>query len=100
MQIYSDPVHFSKTHLHKITKMTPPNQPTFDEVFKKRIVQLERDARDVGLNLTSVCKLAGISRATPDRWKRKAPATIEIVTRMDAIIAEHRESLEKAEKNT
>lgn len=79
---------------------TQPQPTPFDDVFTQRIAQLERDAREVGLNLTSVCKLAGISRATPDRWKRKPPATIEIVTRMDAIVAEHREQLEAQKKSS
>lgn len=60
---------------------------TFTDEFKNRIEVIESDARAVGLNFTSICKEAGISRATPDRWKRKTPKTVEIVTQMEAIVA-------------
>ena len=60
---------------------------TFSDDFKKRIEKIESDAKEVGLNFTSICKEAGISRATPDRWKRKTPKTVEIVTLMEAIVA-------------
>lgn len=65
-------------------------QPTFDDEFKKRIEKIEADAKSVGLNFTSICKEAGISRATPDRWKRVSPKTIQIVTKMEEIVAKHR----------
>lgn len=64
--------------------------PSFEDVFRKRIEKIEADARTVGLNFTSICKEAGISRATPDRWKRSTPKTIEIVQRMENIVASHR----------
>lgn len=63
---------------------------SFEDVFRKRIESIEADARAVGLNFTSICKEAGISRATPDRWKRSTPKTIEIVQRMESIVAAHR----------
>ena len=59
---------------------------TFTQSFKERIEKIERDAKEVGLNFTSICKEAGISRATPDRWKKKTPKTVEIVTQMEAIV--------------
>jgi len=71
---------------------TKPPAPTFDDVFRQRLEKLEADARDVGLNFTSICKEVGISRATPDRcrWKRSTPNTIKIVTKMEAYVATHR----------
>jgi hypothetical protein len=65
-------------------------QPTFEDVFRSRVAKIEADARAVGLNFTSICKEAGISRATPDRWKRATPNTISIVTRMEEIVARKR----------
>lgn len=61
--------------------------PTFEAVFRSRISKIEEDARKVGLNFTSICKEAGVSRATPDRWKRGTPRTIEIVDQMEKIVA-------------
>jgi hypothetical protein len=65
----------------------------FDDVFKKRVAALEAEAHAVGLNFTSICKEAGISRATPDRWKRETPKTIKIISAMEEIVAKR-----KAEK--
>ena len=70
-----------------------PNKENFTEVFKQRFAALEKEAREVGLNLTVICKRAGISRATPDRWKREIPKTIEILGEMERILAEHKSSL-------
>ena len=72
--------------------MSTPLSP-FRDVFRQRIEKIETDARAVGLNLTSVCKEAGISRATPDRWKRSTPKTVEIVQKMEEIVARHRAGL-------
>jgi len=65
-------------------------QATFEDVFRQRVAKIESDARAVGLNFTSICKEAGISRATPDRWKRATPNTVSIVTRMEEIVARKR----------
>lgn len=64
---------------------------TFKDEFKSRIAKIEEDAQSVGLNWTSICKEAGLSRATPDRWKKRIPKTIEVVTRMETIVARHKE---------
>lgn len=61
----------------------------FTDEFKKRVDAIETRAKAVGLNFTSICKEAGISRATPDRWKKQTPKTIEIVTTMEGIVARH-----------
>lgn len=58
------------------------------EEFRARLKRIEEAAKAKGLNWTSVCSQAGVSRATPDRWKKKPPKTIEIITKMEAIVAE------------
>lgn len=65
-------------------------QHTFNDEFKKRIEKIESEAKAIGMNFTSICKEAGISRATPDRWKRSTPKTIQIVTEMEEIVAKHK----------
>lgn len=60
---------------------------TYEDEFKARVSKLERDAQAAGLNLTAVCREAGVSRATPDRWRKKTPKTIALVTAMEAIVA-------------
>lgn len=68
-------------------------QNNFDDEFKKRIADLETRAHKAGLNFTSICREAKISRATPDRWKRETPKTIQIVARMESIVAKREEAL-------
>jgi len=63
---------------------------TFTDAFLERIRAIETDARAVGLNFTSICKEAGVSRATPDRWRKSTPKTIEIVTKMEEIVSRHK----------
>lgn len=60
----------------------------FDDVFKERVANVEERAKAVGLNFTSVCKQAGISRATPDRWRKETPKTVKLLTKMEEIVAE------------
>lgn len=70
---------------------TPPAQQkprTYTDEFKDRIAKLEKDAVDAGSNLTEVCRKAGVSRATPDRWRKHTPKTVLLVTRMEEIVAE------------
>lgn len=63
-----------------------PKKPTFTDDFRARIDALETKAHKVGLNLTEVCRQAGVSRATPDRWRRETPKTIALVTSMEEIV--------------
>ena len=63
---------------------------TFTDEFRKRIERIEADARSINMNLTSICKEAGISRATPDRWKKSTPKTVAIITQLEGIIATHK----------
>lgn len=64
------------------------SEKSFDDVFKDRLEALEARAKAVGLNFTSVCKQAEISRATPDRWRKETPKTVRLLTRMEEIVAE------------
>jgi hypothetical protein len=61
-------------------------EQTFTEVFRQRVEKIEADAKEVGLNFTSICKEAGISRATPDRWKRSTPKTVKLIQMIEDII--------------
>lgn len=65
-------------------------QQKFTDVFRQRIEKIEADAKAVGLNFTSICKEAGISRATPDRWKRSTPKTIKLIQAIEDLIEARR----------
>lgn len=64
----------------------------FVEVFKDAVDQLGADARAAGTNLTAVCREMKISRATPDRWKREVPMTVNLLAQMQNIIREKAKS--------
>ncbi len=68
-------------------------QPPFIDAFRAQIRTIEDDAKACGLNWTLICKEAGISRATPDRWKKKAPKTVELIDRIREIVARHKAEL-------
>lgn len=65
-------------------------EQTFTDAFKDRLAKLEREAAELGETLTSVCRATGISRATPDRWRREVPNTIVLLDKMEAYLAEKR----------
>jgi len=56
-------------------------------VFNEAVTQLEADAKSVGSNITAICREAGVSRTTPDRWKEKPPATIETLAKLQDAVA-------------
>lgn len=64
-----------------------PREETFSEVFKKEIDAIELAALAAGTTLTAVCRDIGISRSTPDRWRREIPRTIAIIEKMRARVA-------------
>lgn len=55
---------------------------TLKQHFNDAVDLLERDARENGFNFTQICQRLGVSRATPNRWRIKAPMTVELVTAM------------------
>lgn len=68
----------------------------FVGTFNDALDKLEADAKKVGLNLTSLCRSTGISRATPDRWRKSTPTTIQLLATMQGIVRE--KSVEKSMK--
>jgi hypothetical protein len=69
---------------------------SFSEVFAERVAKIEEDAKKVGLNFTSICEIGGISRATPDRWRKEVPKTILLVDQMEKIIADRKAEITAA----
>jgi transposase-like protein len=75
-----------------MSKEPQAKRETFGEVFLERLETIIDDANRAGINLTKVCARAGISRATPDRWRRKLPKTIEIIDTMEEVIVAHKKA--------
>jgi len=71
----------------------------FEQVFHQTIDKLEEDAKAVGLTFTSICRDTGVSRATPDRWRKKVPNTVKILSEMQSVVAERQAQLAEEQKN-
>lgn len=59
-----------------------------EQVFQESLDDLQVDAKAAGMNLTTVCKAAGIARATPDRWRQNPPKTIRALAKMQDVVAD------------
>lgn len=60
---------------------------TFEEEFRTRLDSIIKRGAAVGMSVTELCKATKIARATPDRWRKKAPKTIELVDQFEAEVA-------------
>lgn len=61
--------------------------------FKDAVTRLEADAKKVGLTITAICRQTRVSRATPDRWKREAPTTVQLLAKMQGVVEERKKAL-------
>ena len=61
---------------------------TFQKIYLGHLDGLQSRAEKVGLSLTSLCKKAGISRATPDRWRAKPPKSVALMDQLEAAVIE------------
>ena len=61
---------------------------SFTEAFYERIDRIVERGKACGMTLTDICSESGVARATPDRWSAKTPKTIELVDKMEAVVAE------------
>lgn len=59
---------------------------TFYQQFLERLNAIEKRAQAVGITITHVCRDAGIGRSTPDRWRHKAPKSIQILDDMEKAV--------------
>ncbi len=60
---------------------------TFEEEFNRRLSDIVKRGEKQGLTLTHICREAGVARATPDRWRAKAPLSVTLVDKMEAVVA-------------
>lgn len=68
----------------------------FEQQFNAALDQLEKDATEVGLTLTSICRTTKVSRATPDRWRKETPKTVAILKAMQKVVSDKRAELARA----
>jgi hypothetical protein len=70
-------------------------QPSFGKVFRERLKAIEAEATAAGLNWTTICNEAGISRATPDRWKKQTPKTVKLIETIEKVVEKHKADAKK-----
>lgn len=51
---------------------------TLTQEFNRRVKQLNERAQAAGTNITELCRIAGVSRTTPERWNKRVPKSITI----------------------
>ncbi|EAO3412108.1 hypothetical protein GNM83_19045 [Salmonella enterica] len=51
---------------------------TLEKEFYRRVKQLNERAKAAGTNITELCRIAGVSRTTPERWNKRVPKSISI----------------------
>lgn len=71
---------------------------SFSKLFNDRLDDIERRALKAGTNLTAVCKDIGISRSTPDRWRRYPPRTVVIIEQLDECVSSYEKGVRRAAK--
>ncbi|EAM1616348.1 hypothetical protein EU642_22185 [Salmonella enterica] len=63
-----------------------------EEVFRRRVDMLNERAKKAGTNITQLCRLAGVSRTTPERWNKRVPKSIGIFDLMfEALVSIEKE---------
>ena len=70
---------------------------TFEQQFNDQLDAIEREAAEIGETWTSICRATGVSRATPDRWRKgeDPPRTVQIIDEMRGYLERRRIELEK-----
>lgn len=58
----------------------------FDVEFTQRVRELDARAKAINLSWSQICRTTGTARATPDRWMRRPPKSVETLAAMEAAI--------------
>ncbi|EAW2493106.1 hypothetical protein AXL65_02445 [Salmonella enterica subsp. enterica] len=61
---------------------TPMDDSTFEAEFYRRVEMIKQRAKEAGTNITQLCRIAGVSRTTPERWEKRVPKSIGILDLM------------------
>lgn len=71
---------------------------TFEAEFYRRVEMIKQRAKEAGTNITQLCKQAGVSRTTPERWEKRVPKSIGIIDLMFDALLEVERAKEEQEK--
>lgn len=61
---------------------------TFEAEFQRRVDDIKTRALAAGTSITALCQATGIARATPDRWAKRTPKTVELVDVLEKALVE------------
>lgn len=68
---------------------------SFESEFYRRVEMIKQRAKAAGTNITQLCKAAGVSRTTPERWEKRVPKSIGILDLMLAALLEAEKAKEE-----
>jgi hypothetical protein len=71
-------------------------QIPIEKDWKQRVRAIPIRAAAVGLSMAEICRSTGLARATPDRWRVRAPKTIEAMAKIEALLAAAEQKAAKA----
>ena len=77
---------------------TPMDDSTFEAEFYRRVELIKERAKDAGTNITQLCRMAGVSRTTPERWEKRVPKSIGILDLMFQALLEVEQDRKAQEK--
>lgn len=77
---------------------TSKSDDSFEAEFYRRVETIKQRAKAAGTNITQLCRNAGISRTTPERWEKRVPKSIGIVDLMFQALLEIEEAKKSEEK--
>lgn len=83
----------------KPLEITPEgHDSTFESEFYRRVEMIKQRAKLAGTNITQLCKAAGVSRTTPERWEKRVPKSIGILDLMLEALLEAEKAKEEQDK--
>lgn len=73
-------------------------ESTLEDEFNRRVKQLSERAKAAGTNVSELCRIAGISRTTPERWNKRVPKSITIFDSIFQALLDLERAKEEEEK--
>ena len=65
-----------------------PKEGSAEADFLARLDSIEARGKKLGLTMPQITALAGVARATPERWRRKVPQSVLLLDKLVDFIAE------------
>lgn len=64
-----------------------PREGSAEAAFLARLDSIEARGKKLGLSMPQITGLAGVARATPERWRRKVPQSVLLLDKLEDFIA-------------